>query len=149
MRKKNPVTKEITCVICDFPLSAEAENGWFEHVAKTKHLFLRNLQICAILQNTHSLHHSHITGEIFGYAHTFCNEKVRENYYRIPVIAHNLFRFDFFMVKGLRVGAWKTRDIVIWGKTSTDINFAHIGNQVQFIDTIKYFQQSLAALAGS
>ena len=53
------------------------------------------------------------------------------------------------MVKGLRVGVWKTRDIVIGGKTSTDINFAHIGNQVQFIDTIKYFQQSLSALAGS
>ena len=53
------------------------------------------------------------------------------------------------MVKGLRVGVWKTRDIAIGGKTSTDINFAHIGNQVQFIDTITYFQQSLSALAGS
>ena len=31
-----------------------------------------------------------------GNAHTFCNEKVRENYFKIPVIAHNLFRFDFF-----------------------------------------------------
>ena len=29
LRKKNPMTKEITCVICDFSLSAEAENGWF------------------------------------------------------------------------------------------------------------------------
>ena len=43
LRKKNPMTKEITCVICDFPLSAEAENGWFEHVAKAEHLFLRNI----------------------------------------------------------------------------------------------------------
>ena len=34
MEKKNPVTKETTCAICDFPLSAEAENGWFEHVAR-------------------------------------------------------------------------------------------------------------------
>lgn len=33
------------------------------------------------------------------------------------------------------------------GKNPTDINFANISNQVQFIDTIKYFQQSLAALA--
>ena len=53
------------------------------------------------------------------------------------------------MIKGLRAGVWKTRDVVIRGKNPTDINFAHIGNQVQFIDTIKYFQQSLAALAGS
>ena len=52
--------------------------------------------ISTFLQNTHCVHHSHIAGDIFGYAHTFCNEKVRENYYRIPVIAHNLFRFDFY-----------------------------------------------------
>ena len=41
--EKIPVTKEITCTICDFPLSVEAENGWFEHVAKAEHLFLRNI----------------------------------------------------------------------------------------------------------
>ena len=55
----------------------------------------------------------------------------------------------FFLVKGLRAGVWKTRDIVIGGKNLADVNFASIGNQVQFIDTIKYFQQSSAALAGS
>ena len=43
MEKKNPVTKETTCAICDFPLSAEVENGWFEHVAKAEYLFLRNI----------------------------------------------------------------------------------------------------------
>ena len=104
----------------------------------------------ALLKNTHCIHHSHVTGNILGYAHTFCNEKVRENYYRIPVMAHNLFTFDFFfLVKGLRASVWETRDIIIGGENPTDINFAHIGNQVQFIDTIKYFQQSLGALASS
>ena len=53
--------------------------------------------ISGILQNTHCVYHSHIAGDIFGYAYTFCNEEVRENYYRILVIAHNLFRFDFFL----------------------------------------------------
>ena len=52
-------------------------------------------------------------------------------------------------MKGLRAGVWKTRDITIGGKNPTDINFASIDNQVQFIDTIKYFQQSLGGLAGS
>ena len=98
--------------------------------------------VSAILKDTYCIHHSHITGNILGYAHTFCNEKVRENYYKILVIAHNLFRFDFFfLVKGLRASVWKTRDIVIGGKNPTDINFAYIGNQVQFIDTIKYFSK--------
>ena len=35
------------------------------------------------------------------------------------------------------------------GKNPTDINFAHIGNQVVFINSIKYFQQSLATLAST
>ena len=106
--------------------------------------------ISATLKDTYCIHHSHITGNIFGYAHTFCNEKVREKYYKIPVIAHNLFRFDFFfLVKSLRASVWKTRDMVVGGKNPTDINFAYIGNQIQFIDTIKYFQQSLGALASS
>ena len=52
-------------------------------------------------------------------------------------------------MKGLGASTWKTRDIVIGGKNPTDINFAYIGNHVQFIDTIKYFQQSLRALASS
>ena len=98
--------------------------------------FLSNLT--GILTKTKCAHHSHITGNIYGYAHTFCNKNVRENYYEIPVIAHNLFRFDFlFLVKGLRASVWKTKDIIIGGKNPTDISFAHIANQVQFVDTIK------------
>ena len=57
-------------------------------------IFIGN--ISSILENTHCIHYYHITEEILGHAHTFCNEKVRENYYRIPIIAHNLLRFDFF-----------------------------------------------------
>ena len=34
-------------------------------------------------------------------------------------------------------------------KNPTDVNFASIGNQVRFLDTVKYYQQSLAALASS
>ena len=56
--------------------------------------FISNIK--AILDNTRCIHHSHVTREIHGYAHTFCNEKVRENYFKIPVVTHNLFRFDFF-----------------------------------------------------
>ena len=64
--------------------------------------FIEN--IIAILENTHCIHHSHVTGEIKGYAHSLCHEKARENYFKIPVVTHNLFRFDFFfLLKGLKV----------------------------------------------
>ena len=110
--------------------------------------FISNIN--AILFNKNCVHHSHINGEIIGHAQKFCNEKVRENYYKIPVIAHNLIRFDFFFfIKGLRASVWRSKDIIIGGKNPTDINFAFIGSQVQFIDIIKYFKQSLGNLADS
>ena len=106
--------------------------------------------IRATMENTHCIHHWHVTGDIKGYVHSFCYKKVRENYFKIPVVAHNLFRFDFFfLLEGLRSGVWRTRDVSIGGKNPTDINFAIIGNQVQLLDTIKYFQQSLSGLASS
>ena len=55
----------------------------------------------------------------------------------------------FFFLKGERARSWRTRDISTGGKNLIDINFANIANQVMFIDTIKFFQQSLAALANT
>ena len=93
------------------------------------------------------LHHSHVTGEIKGYAHDFCNWTVRENYDVVPCIAHNFFKFDmFFLLKGIRLSVWRTKDINIGGNNMTDINYAEIGN-FKFIDSIKYYQTSLAKLA--
>ena len=76
--------------------------------------FIENLK--EIMNKTY-LHHLHITGEIIGYAHSFCSTKVRENKYKITVASHNLFRCDFFfLLKGLRAGVWRTRDLSIGSK---------------------------------
>ena len=83
-----------------------------------------------ILKNQVVLHHSHVTSKIIGYAHDFFNQKCRENYYIIPVMAHNQFRFDFFLfLKGIRPSVWETADISIGGKNLTDVNLAIIKNQ--------------------
>ena len=100
--------------------------------------YLDNLK--GIMTNKNHVHHFHISGDIIEYAHSFCNAKVRENKYKITVIAYSLFRFNlFFLLKGLRAGVWKTKDLKIGEKNPTDIKFANIGNQVLFLDTIKYF----------
>ena len=110
--------------------------------------FLSNL--AGIAANNPVVHDSHVSGKIVGFVHHFCNQKVRENYYTIPVIAHNQFRFDFFFfTQGSRSTVWETTGINIGAKSISNLYFATIGNQVRFIDTIKYFQQSLANLAGS
>ena len=43
---------------------------------------------------------------------------------------------------------WETKEICIDGN-ATSINYAIIRNQLQFISSVKYFQQSLASLADS
>ena len=42
-RKKNPVTEATVCIICNFPLDNKARNGWFDNVAKSEDLLLRNI----------------------------------------------------------------------------------------------------------
>ena len=56
--------------------------------------FVENL--LGIKNKNYVIHHSYVTREIIGFAHYFCNEKVRKNYFKIPVVAHKLFKFDFF-----------------------------------------------------
>lgn len=110
--------------------------------------FLQNLIF--IYKNQHTIHHSHVNGKIVGYAHDYCNLQVRENYFTVPVLAHNQFRFDFFLFsEGLKASVWETTSINVGGKNPTDVNFAIIENQVRFIDTVKYYQQSLASLVDS
>ena len=49
-------------------------------------------------------------------------------------------------MKNIRLSVWRTKDINIGGKNLTDINFATIDN-FKFIDTMKYYQTSLAQLS--
>ena len=118
----------------DFERETVATNNLFESVHK-----LLNVKI-------HS-HHSHVTGEIIGYTHNFCNWVVRENKDVVSCIAHNFFKFDFyFLLKNIRLSVWRTKDINIGGKNLTDINFATI-DDFKFIDMMKYYQTSLAQLS--
>ena len=110
--------------------------------------FLSNVD--NLIYGTSVIHHSHVTGEVIEYARCFCNLKVRRNRNQISVIAHNLFGFVFFFsLKGLRLGEWRTTDLSISGKNLTNRNFTNIGGQIKFIDTYKFFQQGLSALASN
>ena len=103
-----------------------------------------------LLFGSYVIHHSHVTGEIVGYAHDFCNKKLRETQNLIPVFTHNLFSFDFFfVVKGIRLCVWRTKQLNIGGTCLTNVQYANIGSQVKFIDTMKYCQQSLSSLVKS
>ena len=103
-----------------------------------------------LIYGDYVIHHSDVTSEVIGYAHDFCNKKIRENYNLIPAFVHNLFSLDFFFVlKGIRLCVWRTKQLNIRGTNLTNIQYANISNQVKFIDTIKYYQQSLSSLANN
>ena len=105
------------------------------------------ISVHRIINGKTHLHHSHVTGEVKGYVHDFCNWTVRENNDVVPCIAHNFFKFDmFFLLKGIRLSVWRTDDINIGGNNMVDINYAQIDN-FKFIDSIKYYQTSLAKLS--
>ena len=59
-------------------------------------------------------------------------------------------KFDaFYVIKGFRAPAWKTKNITMAGNNITNLNFMSIGSEVKFIDSLKYYQQSLANLTAT
>ena len=103
-----------------------------------------------ITQKIH-LHHSHITGQIIGYSHDFCNTKVIElENPEIPCIAHNLFGFDYcFFMKGYSTTSWCSSQLTAGGTNLTNLNFSNLKGELKFIDSLKYYQRSLAELTSS
>ena len=97
------------------------------------------------------LHYSHITGKIIGYSHDFCNTSVVEKPSPdIPVIVHNLFSFDlYYFIKGYIASAWCSKSLNIAGNNLTQINFSNIAGEIKFIDSLKFYQKSLAELAST
>ena len=96
------------------------------------------------------VHHSHVTGEIQGYSHDFCNWKKRENKLFVPLIGHNFLGFDiYYMVKGYRSSVWGTNDFRMGGTNLINVNFANISTQVKIIDTLKYYQTSLVNISNT
>ena len=103
-----------------------------------------------ITQKIH-LHHSHITGQIIGYSHNFCNKRVVElEKPEIPCIAHNLFGFDFwFFMKSFSTTSWCSAQLTAGGTNLTNLNFGNLRSEIKFIDSLKYYQRSLAESTSS
>ena len=55
----------------------------------------------------------------------------------------------FYFIKGYRASAWGSKDLNFGRNNFTNKNFANIGGEVKFIDTLKYCQKSLGELAST
>ena len=69
--------------LMDFP------RGKFDHQTLTTNDFFETIH--KIVNVKVHLHHSYVTGKIIGYAHDFCNMKVRQNHTSFACNTHNFF----------------------------------------------------------
>ena len=101
--------------------------------------------ICNVFFDLHKvIHHSHVTREIYGYAHNFCKKKLREitknGRQCFSCVFHNGFRFDMtFLTKGLWFSIWETQDVSLLGSGLTTLKSCTVGHHVKFIDSVKYY----------
>ena len=81
----------------------------------------------------------------------FCNTAVIEKTtLDIPFIAHNLFGFDlYYFIKAYIASAWCSKSLNIGGTNLTQVNFGNTVGEIKLIDTLKFYQKSLAGLASA
>ena len=97
------------------------------------------------------LHHSHITGKIFGYAHDFCNRTcIEKSTPEIPFVAHNSFGFDlFYFMKAYIASASCSKALNIGGTNFTQANYGNISREIRLINYLKFYQRSLGELSST
>ena len=120
-----------------------------EYETTTTNKFFINVH--QLIRGEFYLHHSHITGEIFGYAHDFCNTMlIEKGKCEIPFIAHNFFGFDlFYFLKAYVAPAWCSKEINIGGNSLTQTNFGNINGEIKLIDSLKFHQRRLGELSST
>ena len=101
------------------------------------------MNVHRLIRGKFHLHHSHITGKIFGYAHFFCNSTyIEKSTPEIPFVAHNFFRFDlfYFMKAYMRhLGVQKLWILAV----------LILHKQIRSIDSLKFYQRSLDELSST
>ena len=53
----------------------------------------------------------------------------------------------FFLVKVIHLSFLRKKEFSIGGGNLTNVNFANLGEQVKFVDVLKYYQQILVGIA--
>ena len=94
-----------------------------------------------LIRDKFYLHHSYITGKIFGYAHDFCNTTlVEKSAPEIPFVAHNFFGFDlFYYMKAYIASAWCSKELNIGSNNLTQANYGNISGEIRLIVSLRFY----------
>ena len=109
------------------------------------------INVHQLIKGKFHLDHSHITGEIRGYAHDFCNTMLIERKtYEIPLIAHNFFGFDLlYYMKAYIASAWGSKELNIGGNSLTQADYGNIKSEIKLINFYKFYQRNLGELSST
>ena len=104
-----------------------------------------------LIRGKFHLHHSQITGKIFGCAYDFCSSTyIKKPLPEIPFVAHNFFGFDlFYFMKAFIASAWCSKALNIGGTNLTQANYGNISSEIRLIDSLKFYQRSLGELSST
>ena len=86
---------------------------------------------CSLInQRQSSLHHSHITRNIIGYAHDIFNKAfIKKCSPEIPFVAHNFF--GFYIMKTYIASAWCSKELNIGGNNLTHANYGNVSSEIK------------------
>ena len=120
-----------------------------EYETITTNKFFTNVH--RLIRGKFHLHHSHITGEIFGYAHDFYNTTLaKRETSEIPFITHNLLGFGlFYFLKAYIASAWCSKKLNVGSSSLTQANHGNISGEIKLIDSLKFHQRSLGELSST
>ena len=109
------------------------------------------INVHQLIRGKFHLHHSHITGKRFCYAHDFCNTAlVEKSTPKIPFVVHNFFDFDlFYYMKAYIASAWCSKELNIGGTNLMQANYGNISEEIRSIDSLKFYQRSLGELTST
>ena len=109
------------------------------------------LNVHRLIRGKFHIHHSHITSEIHGRTHDFCNTMLVEcNNDEIPFIAHNFFGFDlFYFMKCYIACIWGAKELNIGVNNLTLTNYGNVKSEIKLTDSLKFYQKSLGELSST
>ena len=109
------------------------------------------IHVHRLIKGKFHLHHSHMTGEILGYLHDFCNTAVIEKTRpEIPFAAHHFFGFDiFYFLKPYIATARYSKKLNNGGTNLAHVNYGIINDEIKLIDSLKFYQKSLSELSST
>ena len=133
-----------------------------ENIYRQRQSIVAYVEIQLLYPSVLFIHHCHLTGKVFGVAHSSCNLKARSTSY-LPIFFHNLSRYDahhiirnLTLLSSEKLSTISRTDetyfsfsvcVPVGSSYTKNHKNATITNNLRFLDSFQFMSQSLDSLA--